>query len=784
MRKTLLFLMIVMLATVAYAEIPIVNVGSNTQINYLTINSSLTNVNNSDTLDGFDSTYFYPASNPDGFISSFTESDPVWVSDKSNYITAGETAGILQGNLTNYALKTEVNAWIGDNRTYILNIISSLNNLSLSDIKNNIGNWSADKSSYATLAYTNIKANQSELTSYSLNVNANANYSLLYGNLSTATGNTSWNETKANGLYYPLTANPALYLKIENITAPWIINTAGKIDFNGTKLNAEYTKFTYVDSLGNYSANAKGYINSSYNTTYDGYATLINNVESRRNTNETYNQNNHTALRTDINNNYTNSLSVLRTDINNNYTSSLFILRTEINNNLSLKSNVTDLTSERNQRIGNDSLKANVTDITVTSLTLAGNLSLYKLQTNITDYTNAVSVSSGILSGNLTSYPTKTDLSNNLTKFVNISSDWVINYTGKTWNMGYWDLVSINILQANVFNVTDKVVGNGSIAIIDPAYGLRWNISREGILKGYDNSLNKKIELDATSGNVNFTGILYANLNGTYVRTEVDPLWSGNASAALSTYNASYQTLTNTSTVLLSYQTLTNSTNTFALKSEPLWSGNASAALSTYNATYDAKVSYTDAAAQRATGFVNDSNDAVLTIKNDGTRGILIQNATANSKVLLKVVNGRYAQFFMYNTSQNTPIVLDAEGTSYIAKNAYNFGIGTSAPNNKLNVVGDANVTGTLYANWNGSTLFPTKIDMTNNISILMNITGSSNLNTTGTINASKIYSPQGINITTTSTAFYIWYKNATYWDCVNATGTIYNRGNSSVTCS
>lgn len=30
----------------------------------------------------------------------------------------------------------------------------------------------------------------------------------------------------------------------------------------------------------------------------------------------------------------------------------------------------------------------------------------------------------------------------------------------------------------------------------------------------------------------------------------------------------------------------------------------------------------------------------------------------------------------------------------------------------------------------------------------------------------------------------YIWYMNATFWDCLNATGTIYNRGNSSVTCS
>lgn len=30
---------------------------------------------------------------------------------------------------------------------------------------------------------------------------------------------------------------------------------------------------------------------------------------------------------------------------------------------------------------------------------------------------------------------------------------------------------------------------------------------------------------------------------------------------------------------------------------------------------------------------------------------------------------------------------------------------------------------------------------------------------------------------------FYIWYYNATTWDCYNGSGTIYNRGNSSIAC-
>jgi hypothetical protein len=37
--------------------------------------------------------------------------------------------------------------------------------------------------------------------------------------------------------------------------------------------------------------------------------------------------------------------------------------------------------------------------------------------------------------------------------------------------------------------------------------------------------------------------------------------------------------------------------------------------------------------------------------------------------------------------------------------------------------------------------------------------------------------------LTPSANKFYIWYVNTTFWDCYNGTGTIYNRGNASVTC-
>jgi hypothetical protein len=88
-----------------------------TTINY----SLIPTVNNSMYLNGFPSSYFYPSSNPFGFISSYTETDPRWSGNSStvarynfgnnnfngtgNFTTTGWfgslTSRIAQGRFTN-----------------------------------------------------------------------------------------------------------------------------------------------------------------------------------------------------------------------------------------------------------------------------------------------------------------------------------------------------------------------------------------------------------------------------------------------------------------------------------------------------------------------------------------------------------------------------------------------------------------------------------------------------------------------------------------------------------
>lgn len=63
---------------------------------------------------------FYPLTNPNNYISSYTETDPVWTSEKANYATLAYTDGVIGG----------------------------INNLSLAQISANIGNWSAYEPNY------------------------------------------------------------------------------------------------------------------------------------------------------------------------------------------------------------------------------------------------------------------------------------------------------------------------------------------------------------------------------------------------------------------------------------------------------------------------------------------------------------------------------------------------------------------------------------------------------------------------------------------------------------
>ena len=103
-------------------------------------------------------------------------------------------------------------------------------------------------------------------------------------------------------------------------------------------------------------------------------------------------------------------------------------------------------------------------------------------------------------------YPSKNDLSNNMSLKLNMSSDWVIDYTAKSWNWGYWDLLMINQIQAVTFNVTNKLINNGSVVVVDPAYGNRWVMNATQNLSGYNNVGAKTINFDAINGNVLVSG--------------------------------------------------------------------------------------------------------------------------------------------------------------------------------------------------------------------------------------------------------------------------------------
>ena len=90
--------------------------GSSTAPITVVINQTTTNVNNSDYLNGHDSSYFYPASNPDGFID---DGNTGW-DNLYGFITNAVN------NLINYFTKTEVNDMIAGNFTALNNSITNI----------------------------------------------------------------------------------------------------------------------------------------------------------------------------------------------------------------------------------------------------------------------------------------------------------------------------------------------------------------------------------------------------------------------------------------------------------------------------------------------------------------------------------------------------------------------------------------------------------------------------------------------------------------------------------
>jgi hypothetical protein len=163
--------------------------------------------------------------------------------------------------------------------------------------------------------------------------------------------------------------------------------------------------------------------------------------------------------------------------------------------------------------------------------------------------------------------------------------------------------------------------------------------------------------------------------------------------------------------------------------------------------------------------------------------------------------NIMYENGISLNTRYNQTAMILSVGNWTADKSSYN----TTAQNNNL-----------YYAKSNpnsyyNSSTIPTYATITQynnlytNVTNLQSTSGSLATNLTNEINARISignYSADGMpkaggtftgnvtmsagvtNILTPSAGkFYIWYVNATVWDCYNGTGTIYNRGNASVVC-
>jgi hypothetical protein len=267
-------------------------------------------------------TLYYPlSSNPSNYLTSYSETDPLWTAARASYVNT--TALAAYGYATTAQLSS-------------------------------VGNWTLDKPSYATNAHVanvNTTANVQRLgfntttqldtrylqsyTETDPTVNRSWNqthantlyYSITnplgYYNSSTlpAGGNASWNETRANALYYPLSSNPSGYLtsytetdplwtgnatrvtnlESANVTLNAKVNTLVNLTLaqvannigNWTLDKPSYTtiaalagavgqNLTYAlinTNMGNWSANRGAYLNTT-NSLWTGNVTRISNLES------------------------------------------------------------------------------------------------------------------------------------------------------------------------------------------------------------------------------------------------------------------------------------------------------------------------------------------------------------------------------------------------------------------------------------------------------------------------------------------------------------------------
>lgn len=289
-------------------------------------------------------------------------------------------------------------------------------------------------------------------------------------------------------------------------------------------------------------------------------------------------------------------------------------------------------------------------------------------------------------------YVTNTSLKNNMSLKVNTSNDWVIDYTAKSWNWGYWDLININQIQAVSFNVTNRIVNNGSVVVIDPAYGNRWVLNATQNLSGYNNAGIETVNLDALNGNI-------------LVSTDVC-IGSGNCLSNVST--SAGNTSWNESYAFTLFPSITSlNDNITAVRTDI--TNNATATLISayandswgngrFNATSWNKTG-TSVVLASTTDYVGIGNSAPGQMLQVG-RGTVAAPAI-NGIIRVGATNGASAyrewdfgvnisapisyNFFIKDTLNSSPAMVIQYGNQFV-------GLGTSSPNQRLTVNGSVNI--------------------------------------------------------------------------------------------
>jgi hypothetical protein len=174
---------------------------------------------------------------------------------------------------------------IGDQRYNETDLIDSMYNLSLSDVSNNLGNWSADKSDYY-----NTTQVDSIVTSLNDSWKTNVSDQLTLINAITQ-DNVSWNESHANTLY--LNKTDQRYNEtslIVSVNDSWKTNSSNQLTLTDSMDNLSLSDVS--DNVGNWSADKSTYynkteintisdtINSSWKANATEQLTLINSMDN------------------------------------------------------------------------------------------------------------------------------------------------------------------------------------------------------------------------------------------------------------------------------------------------------------------------------------------------------------------------------------------------------------------------------------------------------------------------------------------------------------------------